>query len=144
MPRRILLLDDDPTRALKFQSNHPGATWVETADACIEALHQSWDEVHLDHDLGGEHYVDHDRDDCGMAVVRWLCVELRPHLKSTLFIIHTHNQGAAVAMTFQLQSTGYTVEERRFGSGQSPSRTPARQLTWIARLGRYLGRILSH
>lgn len=144
MARRILLLDDDPARAVEFQARHPGVTWVATAAECIEALHESWDEVHLDHDLGGEQYVDHDRDDCGMAVVRWLCAEPRAHLQSALFIIHTHNQGAAVAMTFQLQSTGYTVEERRFGSGRSSSRATTRRQPWMVRLGRYLGHMLNH
>jgi hypothetical protein len=31
-----------------------------------------WDIVSLDHDLGFEEFVDSEREDCGMEVVRWL------------------------------------------------------------------------
>jgi hypothetical protein len=106
----------------------------------VSALHESWDEVHLDHDLGGEHFVDHDRDDCGMAVIRWLCEQPRPHLQYSLFVIHTHNPGAALAMMFQLQSMGYNVQERPFGA--PPPRQDNRQSTWISRVGDFLGRML--
>jgi hypothetical protein len=67
---RILFLEDDPARGVEILTNNPDAVWVETADECIRTLREPWDEVHLDHDLGGEHFVDFDRDDCGMAVIR--------------------------------------------------------------------------
>jgi hypothetical protein len=41
--------------------------------------------------LGGEVLVDHERDDCGMAVVRWLCEEPHPHLPERRFVIYTLN-----------------------------------------------------
>jgi hypothetical protein len=139
--RRILVLDDDPARAVEFLTDHPHAVWVETVSDCIRALAESWDEVHLDHDLGGEQFVNHDRDDCGMAVVRWLCTAERKHLQSTLFVIHTHNPAAAVVMTFHLQSAGYTVQEHPFGA---PRSTPLRRrASWVSRLGKFLGRILT-
>ena len=65
---RILFLDDAPDRAAVFLAGHQGAVWVQTAEQCLELLKQPWDEVHLDHDLGGEVLVDHERDDCGLAV----------------------------------------------------------------------------
>lgn len=74
---RILFLDDDPVRGEIFLAEHPGAV-ARTADECIAYLCGPWDEVHLDHDLGGEIFVDHERDDCGMAVVRWLCTSRGP------------------------------------------------------------------
>jgi hypothetical protein len=140
--RRILFLDDDPARGVEFLTRNPDAVWVKTAGDCIRALGEPWDEVHLDHDLGGEHFVDHDRDDCGMAVIRWLCAEPRRHLQSSLFVIHTHNPGAALAMMFQLQSMGYIVQERPFGAPLSTrgDRRPA----WISRLEDFLARILNH
>ncbi len=138
--RRILFLDDDPSRGIEFLGSNPDASWVETAADCITALHEPWDEVHLDHDLGGEQFVEHDRDDCGMAVVRWLCDEPRTHLKSAVFVIHTHNAGAAVAMIFQLQSTGYIVEERPFGLPRSPG--PDGPLRWLGQVGKFLSRFL--
>jgi hypothetical protein len=140
--RRILFLDDDPKRGLEFLSSNPEAVWVQTVAECIGALEGPWDEVHLDHDLGGEHFVEHERDDCGMAVIRWLCEEPRPHLKSSVFVIHTHNPGAAIAMIFQLESTGYIVEERRFGA--PPARPRDRRSThWMSRVGHLLARMLT-
>ena len=84
--RRRLFLDDDPARAAVFTARHPDACWVETAPACLEKLAERWDEVHLDHDLGGEHFVESTRPDCGMEVVRWLTAEPRPHLA-----VYQHN-----------------------------------------------------
>ncbi len=127
--RRILFLDDDLRRGEAFLSWYPHAVWVETAAACLSRLTEPWDEVYLDHDLGGETFVDHTREDCGMAVVRWLCEEFRPHLQPTLFVIHTHNLGAACSMTFQLQASGYLVHEAPFG----PPR-PERPPSWLAHL----------
>ncbi len=136
--RRILFLDDDPARGVEFLTYNPDAVWVETVADCVSALSEPWDEVHLDHDLGGEHFVDQDRDDCGMAVVRWLCEEPRPHLQSALFVIHTHNPGAAIAMIFQLQAMGYIVQERPFGA--PPPRPENHRPGWMSFLARFLGR----
>lgn len=114
---RILFLDDDPDRAARFRARRESAVWVQTAGECLERLRrESWDEVHLDHDLGGEHFVDPDREDCGMAVVRWLCGADRGHLKGTRFVIHTHNPTAAQVMVFHLQVMGFDVQVCPFGS----------------------------
>lgn len=132
---RILFLDDDPMRGMEFLARYPGAVWVQTAAECVARLADPWDEVHLDHDLGGETFVDHDRADCGMEVVRWLCDEFRPHLGAARFVVHTHNLNAACAMTFRLQATGYRVAERPFGTpppgGRAAGPHPA---SWLARL----------
>jgi hypothetical protein len=114
---RILFLDDDPTRAARFAAQRESAVWVQTAGQCLDRLErESWDEVHLDHDLGGEHFVDPDREDCGMAVVRWLCGAPRAHLQGTRFVIHTHNPIAAQVMVFHLQIMGFEVQVCPFGS----------------------------
>ena len=139
--RRILFLDDDPLRGNEFLRQNPGAIWVETVPDCILALFQPWDEVHLDHDLGGERFVEHDRDDCGMAVVRWLCDEPRPHLQHAQFVIHSHNSGAALAMIFQLQSMGYLVEECPFGVSRTDSNVD--RSGFVARVGSFIKRILT-
>lgn len=114
--RRILFLDDDPARAEIFLAMNPEAVWVQTAEACIAHLEGDWDEVHLDHDLGGERFVDLSRDDCGMAVVRWLCLEPHQHLKRTRFLIHSHNSMAASMMVMQIHVAGFQVESRPFGT----------------------------
>ena len=122
-PRRRLFLDDDPARAAAFLREHPDATWVQTVPECVEKLAEAWDEVHLDHDLGGEVYVDPDREDCGMEVVRWLAREPRKHLRRARFTVHSHNMVAACLMAFQglRDHVGYRVEAKPFGAS-GPSR----------------------
>lgn len=114
-PPRLLFLDDDPQRAEIFLVAKPYAIWVQTAQDCIARLEEAWFEVHLDHDLGGERFVDMNREDCGMEVVRWLCREPRTHLQGTRFVVHTHNTGAALMMVLKMRETGYQAEFIPFG-----------------------------
>jgi hypothetical protein len=113
--RRVLFLDDDPVRAEAFLSENPQAVWVQTVVDCLTRLVESWDEVHLDHDLGGKTFVDMNEQDCGMEVIRWLCKEPRDHLRQVRFFIHTHNSIAGLFMVLQMRSSGYNAEFRPFG-----------------------------
>ncbi len=76
---------------------------------------RTWDEVHLDHDLGGRQGVAVDDVDCGMEVIRWLCKEPREHLRPTRFFVHTHNLVAGLLMVLQMRSSGFTAEFQPFG-----------------------------
>ena len=114
-PPRRLFLDDDPERASAFLGANPGAAWVQTVPECVEKLAEAWDEIHLDHDLGGERYVDVHREDCGMEVVRWLAKEPRRHLDRARFTVHSHNMMAAFEMAYRIRELGYRVEARPFG-----------------------------
>jgi hypothetical protein len=98
-----------------FLQDHPQTVWVTTVAECLSRLHETWDEVHLDHDLGGQTYVDSRAEDCGMEVIRWLCKEPRPHLEATRFFVHTHNAAAGLLMVLQMRSCGYDGEFRPFG-----------------------------
>jgi hypothetical protein len=150
MPRRILFLDDDPTRAEAFLADYPDAVWVPTVEECLNRLAETWDEVHLDHDLGGETFVDVSREDCGMEVVRWLCLEPRPHLLPTKFYIHSHNPRASDLMVMQMYAAGFRVEARPFGAGgplpvalpepfrQPPAARPRGLRGWLRGLRRYV------
>lgn len=135
---RILFLDDSPDRAVAFLAAHPNAMWVQTVEQCIGLLQQPWDEVHLDHDLSGEVLVDHERDDCGMAVVRWLSEQPCPHLRDTRFVIHTHNPNAACMMVLHLQVMGFQVQARPFGV-MTPAGRRANLKSLAVRLLRWLG-----
>jgi hypothetical protein len=143
---RRLFLDDDPERASEFLAVYPDAVWVETISACIEGLQTPWDEVYLDHDLGGEQYVDVARDDCGMAVVRWLALQPRRHLKSTRFIVHSHNAVAAYVMVLQMKALGFKVEASPFGLGRWRENPPAtlrlrsRALAWFGSIRWWRGK----
>ncbi len=136
---RILFLDDAPDRAAAFLAGHPGTVWVQTVEQCNKQLELPWEEVLLDHDLGGEVLVDHERDDCGMAVVRWLCERPRPHLSETRFIIHTHNPNAACMMVLHLQVMGFQVQASPFGvvpltkRVANPGSLAGRLLRWLGR-----------
>ena len=112
---RLLFLDDDPNRAELFLRNHPEAVWVTTVRECLDHLAERWDEIHLDHDLGGKRFVDSTDTDCGMEVIRWLCKEPRRHLKKSLFYIHTHNVTAGLLMVLHMRGGGYSAEFRPFG-----------------------------
>jgi len=113
--RRVLFLDDDPARAETFLSENPEAVWVETVAECIDHLAENWDEVHLDHDLGGKTFVDIHEIDCGMEVIRWMCKEPRAHLRDARFFVHTHNSIAGLLMVLQMRASGYNAEFRPFG-----------------------------
>jgi hypothetical protein len=115
-PPRVLFLDDNPARAEVFLAANPHAVWVQTVAECLAHLEQPWDEVHLDHDLGGEQFVDPHRDDCGMEVVRWICLHDRPHLAPARFLVHSHNPAAAAMMGMQMALSGFRVEVRPFGA----------------------------
>jgi hypothetical protein len=134
-PTRRLFLDDDPDRASAFLESYPDAVWVQTVPECVEKLAEAWDEVHLDHDLGGELFVDAGRDDCGMEVVRWLAREPRKHLRKARFTVHSHNMVAAFEMTYRLQGLGYRVEARPFGV-EPPEPLPPDPTGPMARLAR--------
>jgi hypothetical protein len=142
---RLLFLDDDPQRAAVFLDGNPTAVWVQTVAECLAKLEGPWDEVHLDHDLGGEHFVDISRDDCGMEVVRWLCLTPRPHLRRTRFVIHSHNPNAATMMGMQMLVSGYAVEVRPFGAPPGPPLSFAAaepEPSPLAALGRWVRRLL--
>ncbi len=141
-PTRRLFLDDDPARAGSFLAVYPDAVWVTTVADCIARLAEPWDEVHLDHDLGGEQHVDVARDDCGMAVVRWLAFEPRPHLKRTRFLVHSHNGVAAYVMMLQLKGLGLTASASPFGEGRwrpAPPPSPPAPSFWRRALARING-----
>lgn len=125
----ILFLDDSPERAAvayqrmsKKERDH--TIWCQTAQETIITL---WDyrdvltHVFLDHDLGGETFVNTKREDCGMEVVRYLEKLHREKydefkkLTNTHFIVHTWNISAGEKMKKRLETIGLKVEFKPFG-----------------------------
>ena len=105
----ILFLDDDRLRITAFLRVFPFAQYVETAQDCIDKLADTgtlWDVVCLDHDLGGDIYVDPKHLNTGSEVVRWI-QENRPEVGR--FIVHSFNGGAAAEMCYDLQRSGYSA-----------------------------------
>jgi len=107
----VLWLDDAPERTKRFRSYAPYATLTETAQECIDALaaaDEPWDIVFLDHDLGGEIYVDTAEKNTGSEVVRWIG-ENEPQILK--IVVHSCNPEAAKWMVHDLIRLGYDTEK---------------------------------
>jgi len=102
----ILVLDDSVERLKKFISNIPSAKTAETADEMIELIKNNSpvDFLFLDHDLGGETYVDSKEHNTGMEVVRWI-VANKPSIQK--IVVHTCNTDAGFEMEDKLIAAGY-------------------------------------
>lgn len=125
----ILFLDDDPRRAVLAHERMPKADipntiWCQTAQEAILTLwdyRDRLDAVHLDHDLGGQEYVNTKREDCGMEVVRYLEKMSRDKpeefkkLQTARFTIHSWNSHAGPIMVERLSKIGLDVEYKPFG-----------------------------
>lgn len=125
----ILFLDDSAQRAVLAYERMPEADrentiWCRTAEEAIITLwdyRDRLDAVHLDHDLGGQEYVNTKREDCGMEVVRSL--EKMSHdkpeefekLKVARFVVHSWNGHAAPIMVERLTKLGLDVVCVPFG-----------------------------
>ena len=107
---KILILEDDLNRMEQFQCRvkelnernnfKSEIIHVETAEDCIAELEKITDVkdkfqlILLDHDLGGEVYVDTSREDTGSEVARW--INNNPEkIHGTFIITHTFNPAGA-------------------------------------------------
>lgn len=126
---KYLFLDDSHERAAVTYNRWPAykrdnTIWTSTAKTTISVLRDyapELIEVYLDHDLSGEEYVNSARDDCGMAVVRWLESLPKEELKAfegTMFICHDHNLRAARNMTQRLRTLGLKSKQTPFGESE--------------------------
>ena len=105
----ILFLDDSRARINYFRSKVPNATIVMSAQKCIEKLSRGdeYEILFLDHDLGGEVYVDSHSKNSGMEVVRWI-ESHNPIIKQ--IIVHSHNYYAAQDMVDRLRKKKYKAD----------------------------------
>lgn len=89
---KVLVLDDDITRLDSFKKNLIGHSicCVMTSKEAIEKLSsETWDYVFLDHDLGGQIYVD-SGPNTGYEVAEW--IYNNPDKKPKNVIIHSFNE----------------------------------------------------
>lgn len=108
----ILFLDDDDNRWLIFKGHFGNSNInlvrASTAKECISHLQSNdykWDFIFLDHDLGGQVYVDTWNDNTGSEVARWI-VENYSESEATV-IVHSFNPDGAVNMTKLLSQSGF-------------------------------------
>lgn len=110
----ILVLEDNKHRIAYFREHFPEAIIRDNTEEFIKDLMASDhkdDEVWLDHDLGGEIYVDSELRNCGMEVVRFL--EREP-MKIKRIFVHSHNTYAAKVMVSRLRAAGYAAYRHPF------------------------------
>lgn len=83
---------------------------------CLRLLaKEDFDWISLDHDLGGEDFVDPDSKTCGMEIVRYLERTGWPESKSKpMVIIHSSNIFAAHQMKIGLELLGFFVKAEPF------------------------------
>lgn len=97
---KILILEDDPERHLSFKKNLAFAKVLKIVttvpDAIYELSHNTWDVLFLDHDLGGEVFVDSNESLTGYHVAVWL--EEHQEYKPKNIIIHSLNYIGAARM----------------------------------------------
>jgi hypothetical protein len=105
IPRRILVLDDDPARHDRFAASLGAYIPVETAYDAINALKKCpWDVVFLDHDLDQFGAID---PGTGEDVADWI-VDHAARFKAfnTLFVVHSHNWIFGPLIAKKLQDAG--------------------------------------
>jgi CheY-like chemotaxis protein len=105
---RIFILEDDTERRTPvFRANLIGheLVFAETAAQAIKILGmREFDLIFLDHDLGGQQWVDPNDKNTGSEVTRWMVEEMS---KCPTVIIHSLNSPAAQAMKHRLLNNGF-------------------------------------
>lgn len=99
---KIFILEDNPDRMIAFKSTLKDHTIIHAVDV-KEAKekfdkNKPFDSILLDHDLGGEIYVDSDFWNTGYQFVRFLTTYRSEDIKNTQIIIHTQNPVGAENM----------------------------------------------
>lgn len=114
---RLLLLEDDLLRISEFErraKEHKLAlTVVSSATACIRLLEiglekktVKYDLICLDHDLGGEIFVDTKHKNTGSEVARWIS-EHPESVKGALVVVHSFNPAGAKNMVSLIPGSVY-------------------------------------
>lgn len=110
----ILFLDDNEQRTAHFLSCISYAKTAETAAGMIDLIKSQSgpiDFLFLDHDLGGEIFVDTEREDTGAEVARWLSDNKHSIQPIRVVIIHTHNDVGGEKMLNILKAAYFETVE---------------------------------
>jgi hypothetical protein len=101
---KVIFLDDSEARQRTMKSVLPCIVQTYTADETIEAIKSSdkIDYLFLDHDLGGQVYVDSSEHNTGMTVAKWI-VEHEEEIDIGYVILHSFNPAGAKNMAQELE-----------------------------------------
>jgi CheY-like chemotaxis protein len=111
---KILVLEDDPIRISKFHSVCEAAG-IDLAihdnvnDFIVAAQLLDYEAIFLDHDLGGQVFVDTRFHNTGSGAVRWMVAE---HGYDVPIIIHSMNTPAAISMEKSLVAGNFSMVYR--------------------------------
>jgi len=107
---KILVLEDNLERIKQFRERFRSfhgidrVDYCDTAQNCIELLKLSeYSLIFLDHDLGGEVFVNHDDKNTGSEVARW--IEKNPLKNGQSVIVHSCNPGGAEYMMHLIKNS---------------------------------------
>jgi len=107
---KIFILEDDPRRMVyfkkEFEEKGHSITWKETAEDAIEHLKDHYDEydnLFLDHDLGGQVYVSSNEYNTGHTVSKWIAENTNGPYGH--IVIHSMNISAAERMKRLLEGS---------------------------------------
>ena len=111
---RVFILEDDPERIRLFHQAFIGhdVTLAKDTERALSLFQPPYDWVLLDHDLGGQVYVDSDEEDCGAAFCRRMPVE---NLGAARFVVHSFNRDGARRMVETLADKGIQSIWQPFG-----------------------------
>ena len=110
---KVFVLEDNWNRIEQFQGlfasmdfDHVYATNV--VDAQSMYIQEDADYVFLDHDLGGQVYVDSDEENTGYQFVKWI-VANDPKITERKFVVHSFNAIGSERMLKHLIDAGADV-----------------------------------
>ena len=118
---KVLFMDDRSKRIHSAIGKFKNCdlTIVTNVIECLQFLsNEEWDVVFLDHDLGGQEFMDPSSPFSGMEVLRYISRTSWPiEKKKPNFVIHSSNTFAAMAMEEYLKEMKFSVVRRRWEYG---------------------------
>jgi hypothetical protein len=114
---RVFVLEDDPIRIKVFKENFEKFAKFTFSTNIYDAmkdfdLNNKYDLILLDHDLGGETFVDSEFYNTGAQFCRYL---IKKKIELPQIIIHSHNPVGAEIMEEYLIEKGYNASRVPFG-----------------------------
>lgn len=104
---KVFILEDSEDRMVEFRKRFKDKALITHSDKVEEAKklfseEEFWDLILLDHDLGGEAYVNSNHPNTGAAFCRWLAKKNEVKYPSQI-VIHSANQIGAKEMAKTLR-----------------------------------------
>jgi len=115
---KIFILEDDENRiegfkhAIKDSHDLTICRWLKDSPlisikrGAYELFHPPYDLILLDHDLGGQQYVDSNEEETGYQFAKFIAAASKG-IDETWIIVHSYNPEGAAAMVQVLRESGW-------------------------------------